>query len=68
MEMTKKEKYVAFRDEEELINLIDSVASDKGISRSDFIREAVRKRLADLSFFSRRTKKALGLQTEEIRV
>jgi metal-responsive CopG/Arc/MetJ family transcriptional regulator len=59
--MSRKEKYVAFRDEEEIINLIDAVVADKGIARSDFIREAIRKRLAELSFFSEETKKALGI-------
>jgi len=59
--MNRKEKYVAFRDEEEIINLIDAVVADKGIDRSDFIREAIRKRLADLSFFSDKAKKALGV-------
>lgn len=53
---------MAFRDEEEIINLIDDVVADKGIDRSDFIREAIRKRLADLSFFSEKTKKALGVR------
>lgn len=52
---------MAFRDDEELINLIDAVVADKGIARSDFIREAIRKRLAELSFFSEKTKKALGV-------
>jgi len=62
--MGKKEKYVAFRDEGEIITLIDAVVADKGIDRSDFIREAIRKRLAELSFFSERTKKALGIKVE----
>jgi metal-responsive CopG/Arc/MetJ family transcriptional regulator len=59
--MAKKEKYVAFKEEEELVNLIDSVVAVKGIDRSDFIREAIRKRLAELNFFSEETKKALGV-------
>jgi len=57
----RKEKYVGFRDEEEIINLIDAVVADRGMDRSDFIREVIRKRLADLSFFSEKTKKALGV-------
>jgi len=40
--MGKKEKYVAFRDEEEIIELIDD------------------ERLAEMNFFSDKTKKALG--------
>jgi metal-responsive CopG/Arc/MetJ family transcriptional regulator len=58
--MGKKGKYVAFRDEEEIIELIDNVVADRGIDRSDFIREAIRKRLAEMNFFSDKTKKALG--------
>ena len=64
--MAKKEKYVAFKDEEEIIELIDYVVAVKGINRSGFIREAIRKRLAELNFFSEETKKALGVpQTSE---
>jgi len=59
--LNRKEKFVAFRDEPEIIDLIDQVSSDKGIDRSDFIREAIRRRLADLSFFSTERKKALGI-------
>lgn len=58
--MVGKEKYVAFREEERIVKLLDSIAADKGIDRSDFIREAIRKRLAEMSFFSDKTKKALG--------
>jgi metal-responsive CopG/Arc/MetJ family transcriptional regulator len=60
--MARKEKCVLFRDEERIINLVDEVTSNKGIDRSDFIREAIRKRLADLSFFSEEVKKALGVK------
>jgi len=64
--MAKKERYVAFKDEKEIIKLIDDVVAIKGINRSGFIREAIRKRLAELSFFSEETKKALGVpQTSE---
>lgn len=59
--MGRKEKWVAFREEEELVSLIDDVAAVKGIDRSSFIREAIRKRLAELSFFSKKAKKALGV-------
>jgi metal-responsive CopG/Arc/MetJ family transcriptional regulator len=64
--MAKKERYVAFKDEEEIIELIDDLVAVKGINRSGFIREAIRKRLAEMSFFSEETKKALGVpQTSE---
>jgi hypothetical protein len=39
--LNRKEKFVAFRDEPEII---DRVSSDKGIDRSDF-REAIGRRL-----------------------
>ena len=57
-----KEKYIAFRDETTIIELIDKIARERGIDRSDFIREAIRRRLADLSFFNEETKKALGIK------
>jgi len=62
--VSRREKFVAFREEEQIIKLLDQVAADKGIDRSDFIREAVRKSLAELSFFSVEQKKALGLPTQ----
>ena len=63
--MTKKERWVAFREEQELVNLIDSVVDSKGIDRSDFIREAIRKELASLSFLPEIQKKALGVKTNQ---
>jgi metal-responsive CopG/Arc/MetJ family transcriptional regulator len=59
-----KEKYVAFREDSAIVELIDKVTESKGIDRSDFIREAIRKRLAELSFFSLDEKKALGINEE----
>lgn len=56
----KKERYVAFRDENEVINLIDSIAAEKGIDRSDFIREAIRKHLAES--FRQAAQKGEGLR------
>lgn len=55
-------KFVAFREKQEIVTLLDKVVSAKGIDRSDFIREAVRKRLADLSFLPAEDKKALGVK------
>jgi metal-responsive CopG/Arc/MetJ family transcriptional regulator len=63
--MTKKERWVAFREEQKLVNLIDSVVDSKGIDRSDFIREAIRKELASLSFLPEIQKKALGVKTNQ---
>ncbi len=47
----KKEKWVVFREEKKIVNLIDDIVERKGIDRSDFIREAVRKQLTELGFF-----------------
>ena len=63
--MTKKEKWVAFREEQKLVNIIDNVVDSKGIDRSDFIREAIRKELASLSFLPEIQKKALGVKTNQ---
>jgi len=60
--MSSLTKFVAFREKTEIIELLDQVVTSKGIDRSDFIREAVRKRLADLSFLSSDDKKALGVK------
>ena len=47
----KKEKWVVFREEAKIVNLIDEIVERRGIDRSDFIREAVRKQLTELGFF-----------------
>lgn len=60
--MANRGKYVAFREEEDIVDLLDQVTKNKGIDRSDFIREAIRKRLADLSFLDANQKKALGVK------
>ena len=63
--MAGKTRYVAFKEEEEIVELLDQIVSSKGIDRSDFIREAIRKELANLSYFSEETKKALGVYSKE---
>ena len=62
--MNQLTKFVAFREKLEIVELLDKVVIAKGIDRSDFIREAVRKRLADLSFLPAEDKKALGVKEE----
>ena len=47
----KKEKWVVFREETKLVGIIDKMVERRGINRSDFIREAVRKQLTELGFF-----------------
>ena len=46
----KKEKWVVFREEAKIVKLIDDIVERRGIDRSDFIREAVRKQLTELGF------------------
>jgi hypothetical protein len=47
----KKDKWVVFREEKKLVNLIDKIVEQKGTDRSDFIREAIRNHLSELGFF-----------------
>lgn len=61
-EMSQLTKFVAFRETIEIVELLDQVVTSKGIDRSDFIREAIRKQLAELSFLSPADKKALGVK------
>ena len=44
--------------------LLEKVCKARGEDVSDFIRRAIRKELASLSFYSDETKKALGLLSE----
>jgi len=44
-------------------NLLDKVCRARGEDLSDFIRRAIRKELASLSFYSEETKKALGVES-----
>lgn len=60
--MSNLTRFVAFREKTKIIQILDKVVDSKGIDRSDFIREAVRKRLADLSFLPTDDKKALGIK------
>ena len=62
--MSDLTKFVAFREKIEIIELLDKVVESKGIDRSDFIREAIRKRLGDLSFLPAADKKALGIKED----
>jgi len=42
--------------------LLERVCKARGEDLSDFIRRAIRKELASLSFYSKETKKALGIR------
>ena len=43
--------------------LLRRISEAKGIDASDFVREAVRRRFAELAFLSQEEKKALGIAT-----
>jgi len=45
--------------------LLEKVCGARGEDLSHFIRRAIRKELASLSFYSEETKKALGLEIKE---
>lgn len=44
--------------------LLDKVCKARGEDISDFVRRAIKKELASLSFYSEETKKALGILRE----
>jgi predicted DNA-binding protein len=51
----------AFRLSRRDAELLRKISEAKGIDASDFVREAVRRRFAELAFLSQEEKKALGL-------
>ena len=55
----KKKIVLGVRFDEETYRLIEQVAEAQGLDKSDFVRRAVRKELARLSFLSKEQKKAL---------
>ena len=59
--MVKFSKQIGVRLPEEVYNLISGVAEFRGEDVSDFVRLAIYKELADLSFLSKGQKKALGI-------
>ena len=60
-----KNKIIGFRVDSELNSLLRRVCEARGEDLSDFIRRAVLKELASLSFLPKEQKKALGLLKEE---
>ena len=48
--MKKKERWVVFREEKEVVDFIDNIADLNGVGRSSFIRQAIRKQLAESKF------------------
>jgi len=62
--LTNLAKVVGVRVTEELYSLLRIVCEARGEDVSDFIRRAVLKELASLSFLSVDQKKALGIKVE----
>jgi len=54
----------AFRLSKRDADLLRRISEAKGIDASDFVREAVRRRFAELAFLSQEEKKALGIVEE----
>jgi uncharacterized protein (DUF1778 family) len=61
---SKLEKTVGVRVTTELYNMLGEVCRARGEDMADFIRRAVLKELASLSFLPAVQKKALGIKTE----
>jgi uncharacterized protein (DUF1778 family) len=57
--MTSKVVFARMKEEE--IDLIRKVCEARGEDLSDFVRRAIYKELAELSFLSEERKKALGI-------
>jgi len=55
---------IGVRIEQEDRTLLDKVCRARGEDLSDFVRRAIRKELATLSFYDDETKKALGVETK----
>lgn len=53
---------IGVRVEQKLRDLIQKVCEARGEDISDFVRRAIRRELASLSFFDDETKKALGVE------
>lgn len=59
--MTQTGQIVGFWETTEMVNLMDDVSKRIGTNRSSFIRETIRRRLAELSFLTEEDKKSLGI-------
>ncbi len=56
---------IGLRIEAEDRRLLEKVCYARGEQISDFVRRAIKKELASLSFYNEDTKKALGISKEE---
>jgi hypothetical protein len=59
-----KEVYIGAKIEPEIRELVKNVARRRGENTSTFLRRALIKELAQLSFLPDETKKALGVETD----
>ena len=59
--MSNLTKVVGVRVTEDLYSKLETVSEDRGEDVSDFVRRAILKELASLSFLSQEQKKALGI-------
>jgi hypothetical protein len=55
---------IGFKVSQQDRELLDKVCEARGEQISDFVRRAVKKELASLSFYDKETKKALGVSKE----
>ena len=55
-------KVVGVRVTDKLYKLLDGICNDRGEDVSDFVRRAILKELASLSFLPHNQKKALGIK------
>ncbi len=60
-----KKRVIGLRVSDALYELVREVSDLRGEETSQFIRRAVRKELASLSYLSDDAKKALGVETRE---
>lgn len=66
--MSNLNKVAGFRTSPEIYELMRTVSDARGEDISDFIRRAVLKELASLSFLPKEQKKALGIRPEPEKV
>lgn len=59
--MTAKNDRIGARIDPQDRNLLDRVCKARGEDLSDFVRRAIKKELASLSYYPEATKKALGI-------
>lgn len=64
--MVKFSKQIGVRLNQQLYDLLSRVAESRGEDISDFVRRAVYKELASLSFLPEEQKKALGITVEKL--